>query len=330
MRNKFFLASLGLGIGACLLAYFIFTLDWKTFVSLLGNMHVTPLFGAACFLILTSLFRALRLELLLRPHLNASTALPYTHRIFHCLHAIYIGNFGNFIFPARAGEVLRMYHTHKKLHISFMDALSMCMVDRLFDVWSLFILGAVLVGSFFSHMPSLHTAFLSLLTVTGLSVVALCCTFFWPEHIRRLLKFILCPLPKPIQIKLMDFFTKIIDSLQKVGSFKILILALFFSLCSFGMSIVMCHQLFYVFGWQLPLLAALMMKLSLSFAGSLPSAPGFLGLYQAAAVFALSAFHLPPENGVAFACVLQILSFSLYFLLGGSGFFALRKKNISS
>ncbi len=324
MKTKYCLRFLGLSLGASLMLYFALTLHWKEFIALFTGIHLLPLLAAAALFIFASFFRALRLEIILRTQCHASHSLGA--RLRHCLHAIYIGNFGNFIFPARAGEVLRMYHVHKKLRIPFIDTITLCMVDRLFDVWSLFLLGGVLVCSVFSHMPTLFTAFFSLLGITALSLVALGIVFIYPVHIYTLLCVLFKPLPPFLQKKLRHFCKSSLLSLQRIRSLKILFLALGYSLCSFVISIFMCQELFFVFGWQLPLTAALMMKLCLSFAGSLPSAPAFLGLYQAAAVFALAPFHLGREEGVAYALMLQMLSFCLYALLGGGGFLALRKK----
>ncbi len=334
MHKKQSLRLLGLSLGGGIMLYFSLTLQWREFALLFRHMHIQPLVLAVVLFFAASFFRALRLEILLRAsaeealHLSQACpkSMPFSARFYHCLHAIYIGNFGNFIFPARAGEVLRMYHIHKKLHIPFTDTITLCMVDRLFDVWSLFILGGVLVGSVFSHMPSLSTAFFSLLGVTGFSLVGLGLAFAFPVHIYILLCTLLKPLPLTLQKSLRHFCKHSLLSLQKISSLKVLLLALSYALCSFIMGIFMCYALFLVFGWKLPLTAALMMKLCLSIAGSLPSAPAFLGLYQAGAVFALAPFYLGREEGVAYALLLQVLSLALYAILGGGGFFALRNK----
>ncbi len=327
MKTKYCLPFLGLSLGAGIMLYFALTLQWQEFLTLFDNIHIFPLISAVALFIFASFFRALRLEILLRPQ-GSGTCLTFS-RLLHCLHAIYVGNFGNFIFPARAGEVLRMYHAHKKLHLPLMNTITLCMVDRLFDVWSLFLLGGVLVSCVFSHMPTLSAGFFSLLGITGISLVALGIIYAYPVHIYTILCTLLSYFPWHLQKKLRQFCKHSLLALQKIGSLKVLLLALGYSLCSFVVNIFMCHELFHVFGWQLPLTAALMMKLCLSFAGSLPSAPAFIGLYQAAAVFALAPFHLGREEGVAYALLLQSMSFCLYAFLGSGGFFALKRKNIS-
>ncbi len=319
--------GMGMSIGTALMLYFILSLDWQHFATIVSTLQWSPLASAAVLCVFSSFFRALRLELLLSSHISPTQALPYGTRVFHCLHGIFIGSFGNFIFPARAGEVLRMLHTQKKLSIAMPQALTMCMVDRLFDVWSLFILGSLLISSVFSHMTSLFTICASLLGVTCLSIAVLCLAFFHPTKMYALGAFFLRILPHSLEEKLQKFLQQSLLSLQKIGCLHTLLLALLYSLCTFGVSTLMCMELFSAFGWELPFTAALMMKLCLSFAGSLPSAPGFVGLYQAAAVFALAPFQLGQEQGFAYALVLQILSFSLYFVLGSSGFWALRKKH---
>ena len=64
-------------------------------------------------------------------------------------------------------------------------------------------------------------------------------------------------------------------------------------------------------GMKLPWVAAPLMLCILVFAIMLPSAPGFLGTYQAAIVLGLSLFGFPKAEGVNFSMVLYPLNIAL-------------------
>ncbi len=58
-------------------------------------------------------------------------------------------------------------------------------------------------------------------------------------------------------------------------------------------------------GLDLPLEAPLLLWVSLAAGSALPSAPGFVGIYQLAAVWSLATYGVPAHMAVAVAFVLQ-------------------------
>ena len=71
--------------------------------------------------------------------------------------------------------------------------------------------------------------------------------------------------------------------------------------------------------WSLPFLAAMLVGVFLGAGGSLPSAPGALGIFQVACVLALRVFDIPESGAVAYSVVVQALLYALYALQGGWG-----------
>ncbi len=328
MLKKYITHGLGIALGASLLAYFTISLDWNIFTKIFNKIDYTIILSVVFLLVLATVVKAIRFELLLRPSLPKKDTSSYSTRLFHCWHAICVGYFGNFIFPARAGEAMRVFQIHKTLHTRLADTVSTAVVDRLFDVWSLFLLGGILISTAFTHIPFLQNAIIPMTFVGVTSLGALFMALLWPSHTYSILRIFLHPFPYTLQKKIGKFLKQTLISIHKIGLPGLLCSALFFSVCSFAVDIILCYQVFSAFGWELSFKIALIMELSLRLASSLPSAPGHLGLYQAAAVFVLVPLGYNPEDGIAFALSLQALSLIVFTILGGSGFLALRKNNL--
>jgi hypothetical protein len=78
------------------------------------------------------------------------------------------------------------------------------------------------------------------------------------------------------------------------------------------------------------LAAPLLVLVFLAVGSALPSAPSYVGVYQAAAVLALAYFAVPPEPAVAMATVLQLLTLMVALALNGRGVFGLIRQALAS
>lgn len=321
---------LGLAVGVGLLAYFLLTLDWPGFIRALQGLNFLPLLGVAGFTLLSTVCRALRWELLLKPNIPPEAGRAFWARLLRCWHALCIGYLGNFIFPAKAGEMLRMFQIHKTLGVGLGNAMAMTVMDRLLDVCCILLLGALLVATVLTDMPSLGAALVPLAFMAACVVLLIIAVFFRPERFRAFLFFFLSPLPSLLREKIQRLVDQALFALQQIGSPLLVARAFLFSACAFVADVAVCKQLFVAFGWATPLKAALTMEISLCVAGSLPSAPGYIGLYQAAAVFVLAQFGGTQEDGVAYALVLQLMNLLLFAAIGGSGLLTLWKKPAGS
>ncbi len=327
MQKRNIIFILGTSIGCIFLAFFLYRFNWQDFFKLFTTLHYPSLAGLVLLLLLSVCLRTLRLEILVRA--SASESMPFLSRLSHCWHAVNVGYFGNFILPARAGEVLRIFQIHKTLHIDFACSVSISIMDRAFDVWTLFILGLALVGFVFSHLSPLMSAFFPLLAVAIIAFIGIGTAHFYPNYILKFIQFLTRPLPYAWQEKLHMFVDKAVMSVR-MGSLTITCYAFFLSFCAFTTATFMCYLCFSVFGWNLPFEAALLMEFCICLAGSLPSAPGYFGLYQVATIFVLTQYGYSIEDGVAYALILQALYLFVFFTLGGQGFFASRKQMFSS
>ena len=70
-------------------------------------------------------------------------------------------------------------------------------------------------------------------------------------------------------------------------------------------------------GLDLPVAAPLVLWVMLNAGSALPSAPGYIGIYQLAAVWGLSIYNVPPHQAVATALVLQAVTLGVSLVGGG-------------
>ena len=84
--------------------------------------------------------------------------------------------------------------------------------------------------------------------------------------------------------------------------------------------ILACWLLIQAFGWALPLTAGAMVLAYVAAASALPSSPGYVGVYQIAALFALQSYGIDNSSSVAYGTVLQALTLILFVGVGSWAF----------
>ena len=80
------------------------------------------------------------------------------------------------------------------------------------------------------------------------------------------------------------------------------------------------------FDLSLPVEAPLLLWVFLAAGSALPSAPGYVGVYQVAAVWALSLFAVSAPTAVAIATVLQITTLAVAIVMAGPGAMGIFKR----
>ncbi|MDR2820620.1 MAG: flippase-like domain-containing protein [Desulfovibrio sp.] len=325
MARRRVIIYLGTGVGFGILIYFFAVLDWQAFLRTLRGIRAAALLPVIAFILAASVCRSLRWEALLRGGVPPENRPVFLKRLWLCWQALCIGYFGNMVFPARAGEMIRMFQIHKSLDVNLGSAVAMSVLDRLLDVCCVLILGLCLAFTVLAGVPSVRTALIPLTLILLVLLILGVLLFRCGDWTQRVDTIVLSRLPVVIRGKAKAFLEQVALAVRGAGSPVLLMRAFLFSACAFFMDVMACWQIMRAFGWQLPFEAALSMELSLCVAGSLPSAPAYLGLYQAAAVFVLGHYGGTQADGVVYALILQMLTLLLYTVIGGSSFFSLWK-----
>lgn len=243
-------------------------------------------------------------------------------RFSDTLIALIIGLFVNNVLPARIGELARGYVLSKKKGISFTYCLSTVLVDRIFDLAGLLIITLLFFPkhSMPSNVSNAIYILVGLLTVCVIMMIV-----FSRERFARTIAGYLGRIKKPFFSKLAKRIIEIQENLQRIQSPLNIIMfiviaffqwlsmsaALYFVMLTLGVHM----KFFYV-----PFVCAL-----LNMGLTIPSSPGYIGVYQFLLVYLLSIFGIPKHEGFTVSILFHA---SWYIPYNVIGFFLLIKEHM--
>lgn len=236
--------------------------------------------------------------------------------------ATYLGVLVNLLLPGRIGEFVRVVTLARLSGSTLALPLASAVIDRLVDVA---VLIACALGLYFA-LPldrSLEEWLVYLLA--GAAALAAGLLFFvkgsrlWGQGVTALTERWLQRWSLRPDIFLSELRHELHGLLRGVIAFEVAAVALGILCCDY----LAVAALFPAFAIPLSPAAPLMVLVCLAAGSALPSAPGYVGIYQAAAVVALTLFAQPAESAVALATVLQLLTLAVALLMNGRGAFGL-------
>ena len=281
-------------IGA-IVALFVWFVDVAAVGEALKTADFPLLLRAALCLILGLLFYAVRWRLLLG-------GKPSLRRTFHASN---IGHAGNIIVPARAGEAMRIVVMGQSGSVSYTEATSSFVVERLFEqlMRLLALVAAVAVGAGIELSPS------SLLSGGAVLVLAFAAIQWLIRHRERVLAGgpgWLAKLPRITEEGARRSLTDLLDNLTAVSNPKQLALVMGTSLLAWGFF----WGFFYATLLALPggILPSEQLAVSLgALALSPPSAPTQPGIFHLSVAGPLAAVGFDEVALTAYAVLLHIL-----------------------
>lgn len=292
--------------GAVLGAFFLwFALRNVSFGEIAANLGRVSLawFGLFVLMHLGSFgIRALRWSALVRP------LAPVPAR--RLLSPLAIGFMINFIFPARAGELVRVWLLGRSERVSASAAFGTVVVERLCDIFA--ILCVLAATPFFLEGDASgllgKIRWLSPLLFAGyLAVVA---GLFLLGHHRGALEGFLDRHPLvwrwPLMRRAANLAVKFAEGLTVLKSLRQIALALALSLVLWGWGGLANMLMLHAFGLDLPLFAPFLLLL-LQAAGFLVPTPGALGPFQLAHLVALrDVYHVQESEALAIALIIHL------------------------
>jgi glycosyltransferase 2 family protein len=249
--------------------------------------------------------RAWRWHYLLRPLKKIPTRSMFP--------IVTIGYMGNNIYPARAGEVLRAVILKNREGVPVSASLATIIVERIFD-------GVVMLGFVFlnlgelSHLTS-DSGFvgnIQQLAVWGAVAFLGALAFFlgaamFPLTAERLVNWG-CDHLLPIRFRekvrglIMHFLTGLESLRSPVEALMILVTTVLIWLLETGKYWFVMHA----FSFQVSFFALMLMNGIVNLATTLPSAPGYVGTFDAPGIALLGAYGVPGELAAAYTLVLHV------------------------
>lgn len=282
-------------------------------------IQLTPVLLSAVALAGSMVLRAVRWRLI--------AGLPRDrHRLF--ARATYLGVLVNLLLPGRVGEFVRVVTLSRLAGSTLALPLASAVIDRLVDVLVLL----VCAGGLYFALPldrALDEWLVYLLA--GSAVLAAGLLFFvkgarfWEERVATLTERWLTRWSLRPDVFLSELRHELHGLLRGWMTLEVVLVAAVILGCDY----LAVGSLFLAFAIPLSPAAPLLVLVCLAAGSALPSAPGYVGIYQAAAVVALAFFAQPAESAIALATVLQLLSLTVALLMNGRGAIGLvRQANV--
>jgi uncharacterized protein (TIRG00374 family) len=249
--------------------------------------------------------RAWRWHYLLRPLKSIST-----HKMFPI---VTIGYMGNNIYPARAGEVLRavVLKNHEGVPIS--ASLATIFIERVFD-------GVVMLGFVFLNLPELarlnsdsgfignirNLSIWGAVAFIGALAVFLLAAAFPATSEKIIEKVFVRFLPERFREKVLGVTRRFLSGLESLRSpreaFMVFLTSVVIWLFETGKYWFVMHA----FPFQVSFFALMLMNGIVNLATTLPSAPGYVGTFDAPGIALLTAYGVPGEIAAGYTLLLHV------------------------
>jgi len=288
---------LGVFVSAAFIYLSLRDVEYERVLMRLEDLQYVFLVPAIGSFLSVSFLRSLRLGVVLSPlkEVNQKELYP----------ANCVGYMAMTLIPMRIGELLRSYLVSARSQVAFSSVLATTLLERVLD--SLTLLGILFFIFLNFPLPPwmIRSGYILL---AGLLV--LLCLIYSMYYKRwffvRFSGVVVNRLPQKLQVTAEKLFRNFIEGLQIVASPWRFVSSLFLSLLIWGLSGLAVYCLFFFQNLQLPVISAFTVLVLTVIGISLPTAPGFLGNIQFACVVALSIFHLPKSDALAFSLSYQL------------------------
>ncbi|MFZ5919262.1 MAG: lysylphosphatidylglycerol synthase transmembrane domain-containing protein [Chloroflexota bacterium] len=302
---------LGLGLSLLCLALAFRGISWPALTGALAVAVWQWLILAGIVVVINSLVRAFRWQVLF-----------YPERIdLRKVWSVYmIGQMLNAILPARAGEVGRVYYIGEVKAVSRARALSTVVVEKTTDLVMLalaYVGISVWLAVSASGMPAwLQKAGGSLLPLAATALVLLLAFAFAGPHVWRLVRPVLRPLPQKWQKTIATSAPQAIGAFQLFGNGWVGVRLWGSSALIWLLMALSNYLAFRAFGLGLSPWVALMLLVVLMSGVAVPPLPGNMGVFPYLCVLVLSLFGVERELGLAYGITLQLVAYLPLIVIG--------------
>ena len=234
-----------------------------------------------------------------------------------------IGYMGNNIYPARAGEVLRAVILKRKEGVPVSASLATIIVERIFD-------GVVMLAFVFLNLPELAkltsaSGFVGniqqvAIIGTGVFITALIIFLLaamFPQVTAKFgLWFIERLTPQRLHTKIISVMNKFLDGLASLRSplnvLMVFVTSTFIWLLETGKYWFVMHA----FDFQVSFFALMLMNGIVNLATTIPSAPGYIGTFDAPGIAVLTAYGVSQATAAGYTLTLHVALWLPITILG--------------
>ncbi len=249
--------------------------------------------------------RAWRWHYLLRPLKSISTGKMFP--------IVTIGYMGNNIYPARAGEVLRAVVLKKHEGVPISASLATVFIERVFD-------GVVMLGFVFLNLPELtrlnsdsgFVGSIQSLSIWGAvafigALVVFLLAAAYPAASERLIETVFIRFfPERFRAKVLDLSRRFLSGLEALRSPREALMVFFTSVLIWLLETGKYWFVMHAFPFEVSFFALMLMNGIVNLATTLPSAPGYVGTFDAPGIALLSAYGVSGEIAAGYTLLLHV------------------------
>lgn len=267
------------------------------------------LLGTSC----TYLLRGVRWRILLSAERDVSTITAFC--------AVVVGYLGNYVLPARAGEIIRSVLIARKSSMSTSYVLATAITERIMDTVTLVLISVVALMSM-KNMP------VWLLTSAKVMAAVACgglAFVFLAPHFEPFLRGILhrFPVSAPLEVRLNGLLSQFLLGMRALHS---PVRALSFLGLSFPIWIgdgLVTVSVASALRLSLSIPQGLLLLAALGLASAAPSTPGYVGVFQFVAVTVLVPFGFTHSHALAYIISYQAIIYVVVLVWGPIGLWRL-------
>jgi hypothetical protein len=221
-----------------------------------------------------------------------------------------IGFMANNLLPTgRAGEIIRPYMLSRETSVSFSAAFASLVVDRVFDAVTVLVLIAVALLDP-ARPAGLSVGMFATTTVAVITAlaVALYAVVSFPEQLVRLFELVARRVAPRFEERGREMLRSFADGLSVLRHPARFIVIFLWALAHWLVQPLAFWIMFKAIGIGAPFSAALLVQGIIVFAVTVPSTPGFFGLFEVAAQKGLGLYGVSESLALAWALTFHVLS----------------------
>ena len=280
---------IGIGVSIILLALFLFTVDIRRMLDALAGANYWYIIPSVGMYFISVYFRSMRWSVMLR-HLKPVSA----HRLFP---VVVVGYMANNLLPMRLGEFVRSYYLSEREGVSAASALVTVFVERIFDALALLFFIAVItpfvpitgladdLGKLLGVSPSLLMLGLTLPFIGTFCILTLVSAY--PSQVREISLKLFARLPDKIASLLDRLMMRTLEGIAPLREPRILAALFGLSIPIWLTEVAVFWIMGYSFGIEefhdgpVPMAVNMVLTTAITnIGGSIPAAPGGLGLFE--------------------------------------------------
>jgi glycosyltransferase 2 family protein len=234
-----------------------------------------------------------------------------------------IGYMGNNIYPARAGEVLRAVILKRKEGVSVSASLATIIVERIFD-------GVVMLAFVFVNLPELakltgssgfagniqQVAVIGTGVFLGALLVFLLAAMF-PQTTEKVGIWVISHFtPQRFHTRIIGMMIKFFDGLASLRSPLNVLMVFITSVIIWLLETGKYWFVMHAFNFSVSFFALMLMNGIVNLATTIPSAPGYIGTFDAPGIAVLTAYGVAPSIAAGYTLTLHVALWLPITILG--------------